>query len=76
MLQTLITALVVLACAAYASWTLMPNAARRALSRWLLRRELTPEAGGCGGCGGGCAPSPPAAADGSKPITIHRRPPH
>ncbi|OYU75782.1 MAG: hypothetical protein CFE45_32305 [Burkholderiales bacterium PBB5] len=73
MLQTALTALIVLACAGYASWTLMPAAWRRTLHRRLLRREPVADAGGCGGCGGGCAA--PAAPGGATPITIHRRAP-
>jgi hypothetical protein len=71
-MQGLITALIVLASAGYAAWTLMPAAARRTLTRWVLRREPAPASSGCAGCDGGCAPSP-AAPDGSRPITLHRR---
>ncbi|HZT55929.1 MAG TPA: hypothetical protein VFA35_06865 [Burkholderiaceae bacterium] len=39
-MQTLIVALLVIGCGAYAAWTLMPAAARRALASSLLRLPL------------------------------------
>ena len=77
LMQTLIVAAVVLACAAYSVWTLMPAAARRAVAGWVLKLRL-PEplarpfrramqaksgCGACGDCGSAAA----------KPIRIHRR---
>ena len=64
--QTLITALLVLACSGYAAWSLMPGA---------LRARLRPgqaPASGCGGCGG-CGPAAPKAQQ--QTIHIVRRPP-
>ena len=77
-LQTIIVAALVLACTAYAAWTLMPAAARRALAARVLKLRLPeplarpfmramqpPSAcGACGDCGGSTA---------AKPIRIHRR---
>ena len=40
MLQDLIVALLVLGCASYAAWTLMPAAARRTLAGALLKLPL------------------------------------
>ena len=63
MLQTLIVAVLVSGCTAYAAWTLMPAAARRAIALRLLvlplpgafaarlRRAATVASGcGCDGC--------------------------
>ena len=64
--QTLITALLVVACSGYATWTLMPAALRARM------RPGQPVASGCGGCGG-CGP---AARKGQQlTIRIVRRPP-
>ena len=73
MWQTLIADLIVAGAAAYAAWALMPAAWQRALSRRLLGREPA-AAGGCGSCGGGCAPTPAQAAA-PQVIRIHRHPP-
>ncbi len=65
-LQTAVVALIVLTCAAYVSWTLMPQTWRRALQRRWTGQE--PAAAGCGGCGScgtpahSAAPKPGAAA--------------
>ena len=61
--QTIIVALLVIGCAAYAAWTLMPSAARRvvaqALLKWplpqsaaaMLQKQLAPQSGcACDGC--------------------------
>lgn len=69
MWQTLVTALLVLACSAYAAWTLMPAALRARL------RPGRPVSSGCGGCGGGCAPAAGTSASKDQPIRIVRRPP-
>ena len=77
-MQTLITALIVLAASTYAAWALMPASWQRAIAR-RLGRPL-PDVGGCGGCSDGCAapkaqserPSPPV---GHRVITIHRAKP-
>ena len=82
-MQSLLTALIVLASAGYAVWALLPQAWRGALQRRWLGRDSLPAAGGCGGCGG-CGGGPaaaPATATGAAPagssrvITIHRWPP-
>jgi len=73
--QSIVVALLVIGCGAYAAWSLMPAAARRALAgalanvtaRWPLPAGVTNRinaaanrtAGGCGGCDS-CAPSPGA----------------
>jgi hypothetical protein len=61
-MQTIFVAIIVLACAAYSSWTLMPAAWRRALASGLMRSRVLaqwsvlqraakpPIAGACGGC--------------------------
>ncbi len=71
-MQTLITALIVLASAAYALWSLMPSAWRRALAQ-RLGRTPTPASGcgGCGGCGGTVVPA--VGQPVVKTITVHRR---
>ena len=75
-LQHLLTAMIVLASAVYAAWTLMPAAWRQGLGRRLLKRELVP-ASGCGSACQGCSTGPSATAlpNGARPITVHRRPP-
>jgi hypothetical protein len=80
--QSLVVAVIVVVCATYAAWTLMPAAARRSLATLLLklalpermarplRKALAP-AGGCGGCDScGDQAAPPAKV---KTITFHRR---
>jgi hypothetical protein len=68
MVQTLVTAVIVVGSAAYASWRLMPDAWRRALARRVGRDA---PAGGCGGCDG-CEPARANHAA-AKPIRVHRR---
>ena len=80
--QSLVVAVIVVVCAAYAAWTLMPAAARRALAALLLklalpervarqlRKALAPAAG-CGGCD--CCGDAPATALKVKTVTFHRR---
>jgi hypothetical protein len=83
-MQTLIVAMLVVACIVYTSWTLMPAAARRALARMLLklappealaaklRRAAAASAGcGCDGCDHAPAKAAPAAAP--QVVTFHRR---
>ena len=81
--QTLIVGVLVLGCALFSTWTLMPAAGRRHLAQRLLKLRL-PKAiqarllrhaqatGGCGcdGCDHGS--KAPAAAQ-AKPIQFHRR---
>ncbi|WP_428423296.1 DUF6587 family protein [Methylibium sp.] len=85
-MQTLIVGLLVLLCAVYAGWTLLPSALRRPLAGWLLR---WPVLGRCGpvaaalgraaaapnACGcDGCDAKPVAAKAGAAvPIRIHRQ---
>jgi hypothetical protein len=83
-MQSLIVALIVVACTVYAVWVLMPSALRRALAlrlqhgpwpaflaRHLRRAALAPT--GCG-CDGGCDANKPAAPAQAQPIRFHRRP--
>jgi hypothetical protein len=84
--QYFLVALLVLACAAYATWTLMPATLRRrgaaalaplpwprAAARWLAG-QAAPAAGcGCDGCDRSALAVPKTSA--GAPITFHRRPP-
>ena len=65
--QLLVTGLLVGACAAYAAWTLMPSAWRRALRPG----SGAAAASGCGGCSGCGTPAPPG---GAQVVRIVRRP--
>lgn len=71
-LQSLVVALLVLACSVYAAWTLMPAAARRAIALQLLKLPLpgvfeaplqraASKASGCGCDGCDRASVPPRA---------------
>jgi uncharacterized membrane protein YfcA len=84
LLQNLIVAVLVLASALYAVWSLLPAGAKRALAlraqswplpAWALRRlqAVAGATGGCGGCGGcaGASPSKPASAP--QTVTFYRR---
>ena len=82
--QTAIVTLLVPACGVYATWKLMPAAARRtfaaALLRWpklpapiarRLQRTVAAASGcGCDGCDRAAPPAPASA--GAKVIVIHR----
>jgi hypothetical protein len=83
-MQTWIVALLVVGCTAYASWTLMPAAARRAIASTLLklplpeafaakmRKAATVSSGcGCDGCDSAPAKSAPTA---QQVVTFHPRP--
>jgi hypothetical protein len=88
MLQGIVATLLVVACAVYAAWTLLPAAGRRGIAAALLKRPL-PEAaarflrrhaeaaGGCGcdGCDRNVAVQPPASASSSQgaPLVFHPR---
>lgn len=77
-LQSLSVFAIVAGALGYASWTLMPAAWRRALTRRVTGR-MPVEAAGCGGCGGGCTPPPSRSASAAaetavKPITFQRTP--
>ena len=84
MLQTLIVAMLVTACAGYAAWTLMPGAARRALAGAMLKlpvpallaTRLRKAAQASSGCGcDGCDHAPAKAAGAPKTVTVHPRRP-
>jgi len=83
LIQTLVVAALVLGCAVYASWTLMPTGVRRWLAQHLLRmrwpsgvanrlRRHAQAASGCGcdGCDHSAKPRELAQA---QPIRLHRR---
>ena len=83
LIQTLIVAALVLGCALYATWTLMPAAARRGLAQRLLRMPLpaavaarlrrhATSSGGCA-CDGCDHAAPPREASQPQPIRLHRR---
>ena len=81
--QTLIVGVLVLSCALYATWTLMPSGARRHLARHLLkiglpaavRARLLRHAQATSGCGcDGCDHATKATAPMEpKPLQFHRR---
>jgi hypothetical protein len=86
-MQTLIVALLVVGCATYAAWTLMPAAARRAIAWSLLRlplpaafaakmRKATTASSGCGcdGCDHAPAKAAKAAPRAPQVVTFHPRP--
>ena len=87
--QSLIVALIVTACSAYAVWALMPSAARRLFAGWALKLPLPAllaapferAARAASGCGcDGCdrselKPKTAANANVAQPLTFHRRPP-
>ena len=82
--QTLVVSVLVVACSAYAAWTLMPASARRAIALSLLKltlpaavaarlRKHAVEASGCGcdGCDrSSSAAKPPTSA--VQPLIFHR----
>ena len=82
--QGFVVAVLVVACASYAAWTLMPAAARRAIAIALLKlplpaalaRRLSKHAVEASGCGcDGCDRSTlakPKEAGAAQPITFHR----
>ncbi len=87
MAQTLVVALLVVACALRAAWILAPAAARRAVARALLawplprvlaaplRKHAEAASAGCAcdGCDNASGQVQPKAAPGVAPITFHRR---
>jgi hypothetical protein len=84
--QGLIVALIVVASGAYAVWTLMPSAARRAIASRVLRlalpelfakpfRKAVQPAGACGGCGGCGDSAAPSAKKAPPVVRLHRRMP-
>lgn len=89
MVESLIVAFLVVACALRAAWILAPAAARRSVARALLawplprvlaaplRKHAQAASAGCAcdGCDGAPATAKPQAAGGVAPITFHRRVP-
>ena len=86
--QYVVVALIVIGCAVYASWTLMPAALRRrgatalaalpwpgAVARWLAGQAAPGKGSGCDGCERSMPAVPKASAGAPTPITFHRRPP-
>jgi hypothetical protein len=82
-LQELVVAVLVVACSAYAAWTLMPASARRGIAVTLLKLPLPAAFGlrlrkhavASSGCGcDGCDRSPAAKAHAGavQPLTFHR----
>ena len=87
LLQSLVVAVIVAACAVYAAWTLMPASLRRAIALALLKlplpggvatfmRRHSAQASGCG-CDG-CDKSvlkaaPPAGSASTATLTFHPR---
>jgi hypothetical protein len=67
MMQTLLTAIIVAACAGYVVWALLlPAAARRRILRSLGRKAPASPACGCDGCDG-----PPAAQKAPQDQVVH-----
>ena len=85
--QSLIVALLVIGCSAYAAWTLMPSAARRMFAGWMLKLPLPAllaapferAARATSGCGcDGCdrselKPRSATVANTARPLTFHPR---
>ena len=83
LIQTLVVVALVLGCAVYASWTLMPAGARRLLAQHLLRlrwpsgvaarlHRHAQAASGCG-CDGCDHAAKPRDLSRAEPIRVHRR---
>src|SRR5688500_10673051 len=83
LIQTLVVAVLVLGCAVYARWPLMPAGIRRRGARHLLQvpapaivsarlRRHAAAAGG-GGCDGGGHATTPADPAQAQPTRLHRR---
>jgi len=87
-IQTVVAFCLVAGCAGYATWTLLPAAARRGIAVALLKRPLPAfavrflqrhaQASGCGcdGCDRNVAPSPAADRSSSAqgaPLVFHPR---
>ena len=86
--QYLVVAVIVIGCALFASWTLMPVALRRrcatalaalpwpgAVARWLAGQAAPATGSGCDSCERSTLAVPKASAGAPTPITFHRRPP-
>jgi hypothetical protein len=85
-MQNLLVALIVVACAVYAVWVLLPLAWRRSLAGRLatapwpapIKRRLQKAAQpgnacGCNGCDSSPAPGAPGAKPEAQPIRFHPR---
>ena len=72
--QAVVTSLLVLACAAYSAWTLMPAALRQRCRLTLGQSQPAVDAGGCGGCNG-CAAKKPTAPAAEQVVNFVRRQP-
>lgn len=80
-LESIVLAVLVGGSFVYATWTLLPQAARRSLvrhlRRWPLPRGLArrlqsaPQASGCGSCSG-CERAPPSTPQ-AQPLRFHPR---
>jgi hypothetical protein len=90
-LQTLVAMLLVVGCAAYATWTLLPTGGRRVIARALLKRPLpgpaarffrrhamASEGSGCGNCERNPASAPRTGRPPAKgaPLVFQRRRKH
>ena len=84
--QTLAVSVLVVACSAYAAWTLMPAAARRGIALSLLKlslpaavaarlRKHAVESSGCGCDGCDRSTVPKAKPSAVQPLTFHRSAP-
>lgn len=81
-LQTVIVALLVAGSFVYAAWTLLPQAARRALAsgllhlplpgRWRARLQIVARAA-AGGCGCSGCDALPVSAGKPQPVVFHPR---
>jgi ferrous iron transport protein B len=85
--QSMIVALLVSGCSAYAVWTLMPSAARRLFAAWMLKLPLpallaapferaarTTSGCGCDGCDRSeLKPKAAVASNTGQPLTFHPR---
>ena len=84
-MQALVVALLVVGCSVYATWTLMPAAARRAIASMLLKlplpnavaqkvRKAATVSSGCG-CDGCDSAAVKPADQAPQVVTFHPRPP-
>jgi hypothetical protein len=77
--QTVLSALLVAGCSAFAAWRVVPAALQRRLAAW-VGQPLPAANGGCGGGCDGCAATPsvapaPGLSPGESVIRIVRQPP-
>ena len=73
-LQTAVVALIVLTCAVYVSWTLMPQAWRLALQRrWTGQEPAAARGcGSCGSCGSSANSAPPKSGSAAAEVAVIR----